>query len=210
VPVLAALFLAATATCLCPDGIGATSGDTPILRAGSGARSLIVCGSLEGRQKDGRIRAAEFDVVRCDTRESLLRLGARQTALLRTRGAGLEVTEVVKLPAGRGGHLIDVPIRRSLVSPLPGGGFDVSTSVVLGRLSLDPSLVRSAVTDGEEAGKSGRVTDNLLARLATASLSGSREAEALFRQLPHGVPLEGDVGETYQELSALLDLARGR
>jgi hypothetical protein len=185
------------ADCRCPPSAVSKA---VLLTVGTSESGLVACGYEDERQGDSVV-ASEFQVFQCGGTNPLLEFGALQTAVLRGRGAVLEVTEVERWPFGEHWKWVRVPVhewRLSVKDPQP---------EVRRTLAAAPEVTGTEIAafireyrqwlSLPGATRSYESVEEYVARLFTAAVAGDRDADALFLTMGDDAGLDGAAAEVY-------------
>jgi hypothetical protein len=196
---------AARADCRCP----ANDGSPVLITTGAPASpGFVVCG-YQVERRAGKVRASEFDVVRCRDHTTVLEFGATRTADLEPQGDDLVVTEVSRWPVGPDGDWQYVPIARLVLRP-------DSTKAEPWKPLLEPPRMPAlqvarflSAYKRTRRGSGGRYEpgEKDIGRLFIAALSGNGEARDLFCQVARQAHVDGAAAEAYA--IAVRDLLKG-
>lgn len=132
--------------CICPDSIGAEAGSKPlaILKSQNELNSIIVCGYLDKQIEPNSVMASEFQVFRCDTKESLLTFDALQNCSIKVNGTELVITELKTCPFGQSWQWIDVPYKKTVIKIIPQNKYEIKESMIL----TPPQLSNETIKKG--------------------------------------------------------------
>jgi len=203
-PILLTMFVLtfaplAYAEYLCPQGIGASSGDKPFhTYTTKQARKLAFCGWSENKTEE-MIKAAEYEVIDTANGKVLLRFGALEWTFIKENEGTITITQVLYLPSGDDWKYL--PVDRYIYRLKE---TDRKINFEREYVFKPPQFDKKKISEVLEAYKilKGKKYGNesISGMLMLAALSGSKEAQKLLINLKEYLVLDGAVAEAYTSI----------
>lgn len=188
----------------CPQGIGSREGDKPFFVYNSKlGRQLAFCGWSE-QKPDGTLVASEYEVIDTASGDTLLRFGALEQTIIRTKGTRLAIVEVVNLPFAKNWKYL--PVERYIYRPRETGrGLKFRQEYVFMPPNFDKEHIAAVLKAFQILKEKKHGNEEISGMLMIAALSGSDEAKIIFENLNDHFMLDGAVAEEY---TAVMDIYR--
>ncbi|MBL7942372.1 MAG: hypothetical protein JNM00_06385 [Flavobacteriales bacterium] len=195
--------------CSCFDGIGSSRGDSPaMIHRFEDGGTVIVCGYLEERRSDDQILISEFMVFACPLGDALVTYDALQHCLVRPADGGLEIIEVVYLPAGEGWTRKEIQVSIQTISTM-GGDYVTAQRPFLEDIRPDARAAKVFMEEVRAMKGTGHIEnpDELIARLEVMALAGMKEATDILYDFQNYFNYEPDgaIAEQLDEAVGLVD-----
>lgn len=202
-PLLILLLLPfdAWAQCDCPDGIGSREGDKPFLSFASpdGERQIILCGFVEKTTGPDSLLASEFEVVPCDTGQSVLTFGARQTCRVDKRRESLLITTLAWLPYGQGWQWLDVAYDRHSIRYDDENELEIETSFAFRPPEISRTRARDILAQYDKQIEDDNLSEDSIFKLLAVALNGNQQAEDRLLQMMEKINLDGHLAELHDQ-----------
>jgi hypothetical protein len=194
----------ANAEYLCPQGIGALSGDKPFyIYTSKQGRKLAFCGWSEN-QKEGIIKAAEYEVIDTFNDKVLLRFGATDATFIKENEGMLTITQVIYLPSGDNWKYL--PVNRYIYRLRETNGeISINKEYVFKPPQFDKKRISEVLQAYKILKETKYGNESISGMLMLAALSGSQEAQKLLMNLRDYLILDGASGEEYSIVMDVYD-----
>jgi hypothetical protein len=196
-------------TCSCFTGIGSDARDTPRMTITFyEGTTLSVCGFEDEKISENEIWISEFNVVNCQTGESLAEYGALQTCLVKKDVIGLQITEFTFLPAGDNWEWVNVKIGFQQIFVKENELIVLKQVPAFETTAIDTvqaDLFLSATRDLKGTGKIEN-PEELLGRLEFLALNGFRETADILNDFENyfKYQTDGAIAEQWKDAAARL------
>jgi len=184
---------------LCPQGIGASSGDKPFYTyTTKQGRKLAFCGWSENKTGE-MIKAAEYEVIDTTNDKVLLQFGALERTFVKENSRTITITQVLYLPSGDNWKY--VPVDRYIYRlKETDGEIDFERQYVFKPPRFDKKKISEVLEAYKVLKEKKHGNESISGMLMLAALSGSKEAQKLLIYLKEYLILDGAVAEAYTSI----------
>lgn len=201
---------ASAASPVCPDGIGASAGDSPkkVFDLGQGS-SLLLCGWAEDKPGVGA-HFSEFDLVHSRTRSSVFTFSALQFGTAAQNGSSVQIIEYRSYPLAPDFTYVDVPYREFELRRA-GESITASCRIVIEKPTFTRDQLRRIDAMYREATNSGPESETIGVLVVLAAMAGNEKYNNRLMAAPLALRLDGHGAEEFHHaIEDLRELSSGK